>query len=118
MSRLESRLHKLEAQRQAKAPAYTAAVEVAWAGARVGARTRQRIAEALGVGTYPTDPADRELLVGDTPAQAAADGDQRRKAMLAFTRIASVYVKLYEIAELEPRLAALESAMQAEKDRP
>jgi hypothetical protein len=48
---------------------------------------------------------------------AAADGDQRRKAMLAFTQIAGVYVKLYEIAELEPRLAALESAMQADKDR-
>jgi hypothetical protein len=48
----------------------------------------------------------------------AADADQRRKAMLAYTQIASVYVKLYEISELEPRLAALESAMQADKDRP
>jgi hypothetical protein len=71
VSRLESRLHKLETQLQAKAPTYTAAVEVAWARARVGARTRRRIAEALGVGACPTDPADRELLAEDTLAQAA-----------------------------------------------
>jgi hypothetical protein len=47
----------------------------------------------------------------------AEDADQRRKAMLAYTQIASVYVKLYEISELEPRLAALEAAMQSGKDR-
>jgi hypothetical protein len=47
----------------------------------------------------------------------AEDAEQRRKAMLAFTQIAGVYVKLYEISELEPRLAALESAMQADKER-
>jgi hypothetical protein len=49
---------------------------------------------------------------------AAEDVDQRRKAMLAYTQIASVYVKLYEISELEPRLQALEAAMQSGKDRP
>jgi hypothetical protein len=75
MSRLESRLHRLEAQLQAKEPAYTAAVEVAWARARVGARTRRRIAEALGASEHPADQADRELLIGDTPQQAAADLD-------------------------------------------
>jgi hypothetical protein len=49
----------------------------------------------------------------------AEDTDQRRKAMLAYAQLASVYVKLYEVAELEPRLQALETAMQqTEKDRP
>jgi hypothetical protein len=48
----------------------------------------------------------------------AADADQRRKAMLAYAQIASVYLKLYEVAELEPRLQALEAAMQLGKDRP
>jgi hypothetical protein len=75
--RFDARLRRLEAQRQAKAPAYTAAVEVTWVRARVGARTRRRIAETLGVGAreHPADPADRELLAGDTPAQAEADLD-------------------------------------------
>jgi len=48
----------------------------------------------------------------------AEDAEQRRKAMLAYAQVAGVYIKLYEIAELEPRLQALEHAMQAEKDRP
>jgi hypothetical protein len=48
----------------------------------------------------------------------AEDTDQRRKAMLAYTQIASVYVKLYEISELEPILQAVEAAMQSGKDRP
>jgi hypothetical protein len=48
----------------------------------------------------------------------AEDTDQRRKAMLAYTQIASVYVKLYEISELEPLLQAVEAAMQSGKDRP
>jgi hypothetical protein len=48
----------------------------------------------------------------------AADADQRRKAMLAYTQVAGVYIKLYEIAELEPRLQALEAAMRAERGRP
>jgi hypothetical protein len=43
----------------------------------------------------------------------AVDADQRRKAMLAYTQLAGVYLKLYEVAELEPRLQALEAAMQA-----
>jgi hypothetical protein len=47
----------------------------------------------------------------------AEDAEQRRKAMLAYAQVAGVYIKLYEIAELEPRLQALEHAMQAEKDR-
>jgi hypothetical protein len=48
----------------------------------------------------------------------AEDGDQRRKAMLAYAQLTGVYVKLYEVAELEPRLQALETAMQqTEKDR-
>jgi hypothetical protein len=47
----------------------------------------------------------------------AEDGDQRRKAMLAYAQLAGIYLKLYEVAELEPRLQALEAAVQAEKDR-
>jgi hypothetical protein len=42
----------------------------------------------------------------------AEDTDQRRKAMLAYAQLAGVYLKLYEVAELEPRLQALEAAMQ------
>ena len=49
---------------------------------------------------------------------SAEDADQRRKAMLAYAQLASVYLKLYEVAELEPRLQALEAAMQSGKDRP
>jgi hypothetical protein len=41
----------------------------------------------------------------------AEDADQRRKAMLAYAQLAGVYLKLYEVAELEPRLQALETAM-------
>ena len=48
----------------------------------------------------------------------AEDAEQRRKAMLAYAQLASVYLKLYEVAELEPRLQALEAAMQSGKDRP
>ena len=48
----------------------------------------------------------------------AEDADQRRKAMLAYAQLVSVYLKLYEVAELEPRLQALEAAMQSGKDHP
>ena len=44
---------------------------------------------------------------------SAGDAEQRRKAMLAYAQLASVYLKLYEVAELEPRLQALEASMQA-----
>jgi hypothetical protein len=46
----------------------------------------------------------------------AGDTEQRRKAMLAYAQLAGVYLKLYEVAELEPRLQALEAAMQAGKE--
>jgi hypothetical protein len=45
------------------------------------------------------------------------DADQRRKAILAYAQVAGVYIKRCEIAELEPRLQALEAAMQADKER-
>jgi hypothetical protein len=48
----------------------------------------------------------------------AEDTEQRRKAMLAYAQLAGVYLKLYEVAELEPRLQALEAAMQRGQDRP
>jgi hypothetical protein len=40
----------------------------------------------------------------------AESTDQRRKAMLAFSQLAGVYLKLFD-AELLPRLEALEAAM-------
>jgi len=46
---------------------------------------------------------------------AAADADQRRKALLAYSQLASSYLKLYEVAELEPRLQALERALLEER---
>jgi hypothetical protein len=48
---------------------------------------------------------------------AAEDVDQRRKALLAYSQLASSYLKLYEVAELEPRLRALEQAMRTAQPR-
>jgi uncharacterized small protein (DUF1192 family) len=48
----------------------------------------------------------------------AEDAEQRRKGMLAYAQLAGVYLKLYEVAELEPRIQALEAAMQSGKDLP
>jgi hypothetical protein len=73
VSRLENRLHKLEAQLQAKEPPYTWAVEVVWTRARVAARVRRRIGEMRGAGEHAADEDARTLLTGDTPEQAAAD---------------------------------------------
>jgi hypothetical protein len=41
----------------------------------------------------------------------AADADQRRKALLCYSQLAGTYVRLWELAELEPRLRALEAAV-------
>ena len=48
---------------------------------------------------------------------AAEDADQRRKALLAYSQLAASYLKLYEVAELEPRLQALEQAMRTAQTR-
>ena len=48
---------------------------------------------------------------------ATEDADQRRKALLAYGQLAASYLKLYEVAELEPRLQALEQAMRTEQTR-
>jgi hypothetical protein len=37
---------------------------------------------------------------------------------LAYAQLAGVYLRLYEVAELEPRLQALEAAIQTGMDRP
>jgi hypothetical protein len=42
---------------------------------------------------------------------AAEDADTRRKAALAFAQLVGSYTKLYELAELEPRLTAIEAAL-------
>jgi hypothetical protein len=39
------------------------------------------------------------------------DEDTRRKAMLCYSQIAMAYAKLYEITEIEARLAAVEAAL-------
>jgi hypothetical protein len=42
---------------------------------------------------------------------ATTDADQRRKALLAYSQLASVYLRLFEVGELDARLQALEMAM-------
>jgi hypothetical protein len=80
-----------------------------------------RLAKALRNKPGDLDSTKRRtwgiLCLAYDEVATAEDGDQRRKAMLAYAQIASVYLKLYEVAELEPRLQALEAAMQSGKDR-
>jgi hypothetical protein len=72
-----------------------------------------------------TPPGDIEMLRRQTWAAlmlafegcAAEDADQRRKALLAYSQLAASYLKLYEVAELEPRLQALEQAMRMTQPR-
>jgi hypothetical protein len=72
-----------------------------------------------------TPPGDIETLRRQTWAAlmlafegcATEDADQRRKALLAYGQLAASYLKLYEVAELEPRLQALEQAMRTEQTR-
>ena len=47
------------------------------------------------------------LAIGEGP-----DEDSRRKAMLCYSQIAMAYAKLWEVTEIETRLAALEHAME------
>jgi hypothetical protein len=83
---------------------------------------KARLAKALRNAPGDLDAVKRRtfgvLCLAYEEIGTADDADQRRKAMLAYAQVAGVYIKLYEIAELEPRLAALESAMQTENDRP
>jgi hypothetical protein len=82
---------------------------------------KARLAKALRNAPGDLDAVKRRtfgvLCLAYEEIATSGDADQRRKAMLAYAQVAGVYIKLYEIAELEPRLAALESAMQADKDR-
>ena len=73
MRRLEGRLHKLETQRQAIEPAWSADIEAV--RTRVVARIKVHIGETLEAEWHPAVKAAREILVGDTPAQTAADRD-------------------------------------------
>jgi hypothetical protein len=83
---------------------------------------KARLAKALRNAPGDLDAVKRRtfgvLCLAYEEIGTADDADQRRKAMLAYAQVAGVYIKLYEIAELEPRLAALEAAMEADKDRP
>jgi hypothetical protein len=45
---------------------------------------------------------------------ASEDVEQRRKGLLAFAQLASVYLRVTEQAEILPRLTALEAAVVAE----
>ncbi len=72
-----------------------------------------------------TPPGDIEALRRQTWAVlmlafegcATEEPEQRRKALLAYGQLAASYLKLYEVAELEPRLQALEQAMRKEQTR-
>jgi uncharacterized small protein (DUF1192 family) len=73
-----------------------------------------RLAKALRQKPGNLDATKRRtwgvLCLAYDEVATAADADQRRKAMLAYAQLASVYLKLYEVAELEPRIQALEAA--------
>jgi hypothetical protein len=73
MRTFERRVCKLEAEIQARQPAWSADIEAV--RARVVARIKVHIGEALAAGWHPTVKSAREILGGDTPAQAAADRD-------------------------------------------
>jgi hypothetical protein len=48
----------------------------------------------------------------------AADADQRRKALLCYSQLAGTYVKLWELAELEGRVRALEASAGQRRTHP
>jgi len=48
----------------------------------------------------------------------AADADERRKAILAYGQIATLYARVLEASEIEARICALEQAMAERQDRP
>jgi hypothetical protein len=81
-----------------------------------------RLAKALRQKPGDLDATKRRtwglLCLAYDEVGTAENADQRRKAMLAYVQLAGVYLKLYEVAELEPRLQVLEAAMQSGKDRP
>jgi hypothetical protein len=52
------------------------------------------------------------LCVAYDDVGMAEDPDDRRRAMLAFVQVAGVYSRLYEAAEILPRLEALEAAVK------
>jgi hypothetical protein len=83
---------------------------------------KARLSKALRNAPGDLDSTKRRtwgiLCLAYDEVASAGDADQRRKAMLAYAQLAGIYVKLYEVAELEPRLQALEAAMQREKNRP
>jgi hypothetical protein len=81
-----------------------------------------RLAKALRQKPGDLDATKRRtwglLCLAYDEVGTAENADQRRKAMLAYAQLAGVYLKLYEVAELEPRLQVLEAAMQSGKDCP
>jgi hypothetical protein len=68
---LDRRLCKLETQLQASQLSWISDVEAA--SARVAARVRLKIGELLEAAWHPAVKSARDILHGDTPAQAAAD---------------------------------------------
>jgi hypothetical protein len=50
------------------------------------------------------------LCVAYDEVGAAEDAESRRKGLLAFAQLASVFLRIHEQAEILPRLAALEAA--------
>jgi hypothetical protein len=76
MRSLEGRLHKLETQLQARQPCWSP--DVKSARTRAAARVRLKIGEMRDAAWHPAVQSAREILSGDTLAQAAADLDTLR----------------------------------------
>jgi hypothetical protein len=53
------------------------------------------------------------LCVAYDEVGAAEDAESRRKGLLTFAQLASVYLRIHEQSEILPRLAALEQAASA-----
>jgi len=70
---LSRRLCRLEAEMQARQPAWSADIEAV--RARVVARIKVHIGAALQAEWHPAVKAAHEILSRDTPAQVAADRD-------------------------------------------
>jgi hypothetical protein len=68
---VHQRLKRLETQMQASRPSWSSDIEAA--RTRAAARARLKIGEALHVAWHPAVESARDLLIGDTPAQASAD---------------------------------------------
>jgi hypothetical protein len=77
---------------------------------------KARLAKALHMKPGDLDATKRRtwglLCLAYDEVGTAENAEQRRKAMLAYAQLAGAYLKLYEIGEIEPRLRAIERALE------